>query len=327
MPVFTHERIKLDGGLLAKTGILWGGNALQSINITRNTPANPQQAIGKLGIVDYTTGVVTSEVSLDCVLVESCDAADSSANKANSVYRYARQEIQLGVESYVLTSVAMAFAAGQPATVNYGYMTPGIASHLAIQDQPDTVEQGEESSYAVVMGDDGSGIALVPTWDSGYAPTLATVRVIDATGALTTMSDSGLPEGVQSLNMSASINRDNVLDVRTAQPVQFVTTYPLTISLDMNIFNPPVLVGTDQSSADFAAAWDKLLGIAIESRGIAKHPTDANPALHAAAGKMFVRAIGFKKVSTGETVSVGQYLAHSVNYTVADLVVPLPQLA
>jgi hypothetical protein len=331
MAVITHEQIKTESltantdGVLSMAGILWGKNALQNITITRNSPKDPQQAIGHLGIVDYTTGVVTSEVTLDCILVESCDKADPSTDKKNSIYRYAAQAIAAdGSESYVLTSFAMSLAAGAPATVNFGYMTPTIASRLTTQAQPSTVEQGEESSYAVVMGDDGSGLILVPTWDAAFTPDATHVPYIDKNGALQSGSSGidghGLPAGVQRLNFNGTINRDHVLDMRTAQPVQFVTTYPLDMRCDMDIFNLPTA-----SAATPANLWDMLQGIAIQALNLDKHRTGFTDI--ASSGDNYLRAIGFRKVSDTESVSVGQYLTYSVNFIVADLVMPLPQIS
>jgi len=329
MAIITHDQIYVPAdkglaadaggeGVLSKAGVLWGNNALQSVTITRNTPQNPQQAIGHLGTVDYTTGTITSEVALDAVIVEGCDKADSSDSKTNSIYRFANEGMILGVESYVLTSFSSAFTAGSPATLNLGYLTATKASAIQMQAQPDSVEQGEESSYAVVMGDDGSGIVLVPVFDGAASPvtsdTLPIMSTIDALNP-TYISDQGLPVGVQSLNFSGNINRDNVLDVRTAQPVQFVTTYPLDMSCDMEIFSPPV----DSSGI---ALWDYLQSISIQASDLSKHPSGGETPV-ASSGDNYIRAIGFRKVSERESVAVGQFLTFSVSFQLADLVLPL----
>ena len=99
---------------------------MQTVTIVRRTPVNPQQAIGYKGIVDYTSGVVTSDVTLDCILTENCTPAAEST----SVYEHAETSMILGEESYVLTSCNLTFQAGNPATVNYGYITAGLATHL-----------------------------------------------------------------------------------------------------------------------------------------------------------------------------------------------------
>src|SRR5690348_8108580 len=116
MNILTHDRIKTDSGVLtASKGILWGGNALQSITIGRHSPVNKIQAVGFLGIVDYTSGVITSDAQLDTILTEGCSKADTT-NLLNSIYKYAGQQTATGSESYCLTSVGVAFPVNSPAT-------------------------------------------------------------------------------------------------------------------------------------------------------------------------------------------------------------------
>lgn len=323
MATFTHDRINLSGGVLAQPGVLWGNNALQNISITRRTPHNPIQAVGHLGIVDYTSGVVISDLTLDTILVEGCDKADTTG-KTNSVYAYAALNVVLGTETYVLTSFAASFTAGQPATANYGFLTPTLASYLDIQAAP-TLETGEESSYAVVLGDDGSGIDLVATWKAGFAGLSSTIPVIDNTGALATIADNQLPAGVQSLNVNATINRNNVLDVRTAQPVQFVTTYPVEMTVDMNVFAAPSLVAAGDPA--YKAQWDQLVDLAVTSRGVAggvKHLAGTPSGYLSSSGDTYIKVIGLKKNSEGDSVSVGQYLQYTVQFIAADVLMPLP---
>src|SRR4051812_46081750 len=84
------------------------------------------------------------------------------------------------------------------------------------------------------MADDGSGIALVPAWYGGVTPLVSTnLPILDANGAIVGTSDQGLPGGIQNVNFSASINRDQVLDVRATSPVQWVTTYPIDLRMDL----------------------------------------------------------------------------------------------
>jgi hypothetical protein len=355
MRIFTHDRIKtVTSGVLSKPGLLWGLNALQNISIGRHTPLNPQQAVGYLGIVDYTSGVVTSDVTLDCVLVEGCNPVDTSGSKNTSAYRYAATNVDIANESYVLTSAAVQFTAGSPATFNVGYLTNGLASYLDIQAQPDP-ETGEESRYAVVMGDDGSGIILVPTWKNVASTPFAggTIPIITAAGARGTVTDGGIPAGVQQLGFNSSINRDQILDFRTSQPCAFVTTYPVEITANMELYELPVAAidgGEDPDTAGLKqgdvgfdpsafrhALWDlRTLAVQVPATSLAKHEgaTTANPPLNqgaiatlAAANKCYVKAIGMRKTDEQEGVQVGRYLTFTVNFTCADLLLPLAALS
>jgi hypothetical protein len=328
MTVYTHDMINISQttgtGLLSMPGILWGANALQTINITRNTPAEKAQAVGHLGIVDYVSGVITSEVTLDCVLVEAAARVNpaqgaSAGQPSSSIYRYAAVDVTLGTESYVLVSFGMSCSAGQPITVNFGYLTPTIASELGIQTRP-AAETGEESSYAVVMGDDGSGLILVPTWQNGAPSAVVStnIPVMTSSGALN-ISDQGLPGGVQSMNFSGKINRDHVLDVRSAQPVAFVTTYPLDMTCEMDVFNPPQMSGLTP-----AQVYPYLQGISLQASNYNKHPSPSGAGTPPTAGAAYLNAIGFRMTANGESVSISKYLSHTVSFIVADLDMPLP---
>jgi hypothetical protein len=333
MPILTHDRIKVasPAGILGQSGILYGSNALQSITIGRHTPHDPVQAVGFLGIVDYTSGVITSDVQLDCILVEGCDKAQAGS----SINKYAGTSIVIGTESYVLTSCGLAFAAGSPATVNFGFLTGTMASFLDTQAQPGTVSQGEESNYAVVMGDDGSGVLLLPTWTAGSNVQVGTVPYLDANGTLQTMNDGGLPAGIQSLNLSGNVNRDQVLDIRSAQAVQFVTTYPVNITMDLECYDMAVASGMvkpgasgykatrDGVAGSFRHVFDKLQSLQVQAQNFAKHAT-GNAALLANNGDVYTKVSGLRLNDESDTVSVGRYLSHTYNYTASDLLLPLP---
>ncbi len=341
MSILTHERIKLTTGILAKTGVLWGENALQSITIARHTPKTPQQAIGYLGIVDYTSGTITSDLTLATILVEGCDKADA-VGKTNSVYKYAGRQAVIGTESYVLTSVAASFTAGNPATVDYGYLTSGIASFMDAHEEANTPDpsSGEESDFAVVMGDDGSGCKLLATWD-GVTPETGYVPIIDGAGVFqgSTLEDEGVPAGVSSLNFNARINRDTILDFRSAQPVQWVTTYPVDITTDIEIYEHATTAGTariGESGYDvstFQHIWDDLAEVSVVSTALGKHRTYTPPPVLTAGGgglasdgDVYVKAIGMEKVDETDTISVNRYTTYTINFTVADLLVPLPDV-
>lgn len=348
MPILTHDRIKADGtqtGVLAPSkGILWGKNALQSITINRNTPKNPFQAVGFLGIVDYGSGAITSDVAVEAILVEGCSKAilPAGVGVANSsIYRYAKQAVTLGQESYVLTGFSISFSAGNPASVTYNWLTSGLASYLDSQDQPDP-GVGEESDYAVVLGDDGSGTRIIAAWDTtnvtpstgGYIPVLDAAGVLQ-NSAPTAPEDSGLPAGVQSINMNASINRDQALDVRTNQPVQFITTYPLDMTVDMEVYEPPREdgapgpgdAGWDPENAAYFPIFPYLNDIQVEAHLLTKHrgvgPAGWTAPDLASEGDVYAKAVGLVKVGESESVNVGSYLSYTVNFLAADIVMPL----
>jgi hypothetical protein len=336
MPILSHERIKVSApaGVLGKSGMTYGNNALQSITVGRHTPTDPQSAIGFLGIVDYTSGVVTSDVALDCILVEGSSKADVGG-KRNSVHQYAALALAVGTESYVLTSAGLAFAAGSPATVNFGFLTGTLASYLDTQNLPSVVEEGEESRYAVVMGDDGSGIYLDASWQGGSNVLIGTVPFIDSTGALSTQSDYGMPAGVQGLNVNANINRDQILDVRTAGAIQFITTYPIDISCDMELYDLPTASGVNKpgvagyNANTFKHTLGKLVDIAVRAKAFGKHISPVKNATYASGangGDPYVKIIGLSMQDETEAVQVGKYLTYNFSFRASDLILPLPQL-
>lgn len=323
--IFTHDFIDLTTGILSKTGVLWGKNALQSITIARQTPRTPHQAIGYLGIVDYSRGVVTSDLSLDSILVEQCAKAfpnggaepDASGfGSARSVYSYGRQKISVGIEEYVLTSMAVAFQAGAPATANYGYLTAGMASSLGILAQQPPPRKGEEDPFAVVMGDDGSGLAIAAEGGTMQGAAIGQVSYIDPqTGLLSTFNDGGIPAGLQSLNFSARINRDNVLDVRSVVPVQFTTIYPIDVSCEMTLHVLP----TD-------GRLDSIARLIVKGAGRSyTNPTTRDPNTDVGHSDEYVRAVDLKRQTEQESISVGRYRAFTMNFSGADLWVPIEE--
>jgi len=342
MAILTHDRIKINGAtkgpFAPAKGLLWGKNAIQSITIGRHTPKTPYQAVGLLGIVDYGSGAITSDIAIETFLAEGCDKADATTKK-NSIYRYAKQSVTLGVESYVLTGFNIAMQAGNTITVGYNWITSSFASYLEIQDQPTEVGIGEESDFAIVMGDDGSGIALLATWDTITART-GFVPILDASGVLqaSQLGDQGVPAGAQTCNFSGTINRDQVLDIRTAQPVQFVTTYPLDLTAELRVFELAVKDGGlrpgedsyDPEDSNNRPTWDKLTDLALVATNLNKHrsayPGGWTQPDRASNNDMYVKAIGMTKVDESQAVSVGQYLSFTANYRLSDLLMPLPEI-
>jgi hypothetical protein len=153
----------------------------------------------------------------------------------------------------------------------------------------------------------GNGLLLLATW-TGAAPAASTVPTLDANGNLTSISDYGLPVGVQRLNMSANINRDQVLDVRSTRPCAFVTTYPIDVAMDMEVYQLP---GTSDPSTT-APVWGQLSSLAVVS---AADPT-----------KIYAKVLGLVKQTEGESIAVGRYLSYTVNFRGADLWIPLKAL-
>jgi len=294
----------------------WGRNALQTVTITRRTPFNPQQAIGYKGIVDYTSSPITSDVTLDCILTEG--AVDAAGN---SIYNFAEDEVVVGVESYVLTSCALNFQAGNPATVNYGYITAGNASELDASLNPKTLQGGEEARFAVIMGEDGSGICI---------------EAFDA-------SDSSfvIPAGVQTIGFNATMNRNQILDVRSSEPVQFITTYPLDLSMNIEILQSIAtgelktrIVNLDKLLIK-AGSSTAALGIETEAKGHKSKNTGDYPeptyvdrtAVIADADKLYVSASGLAKTEDSESVNVGGNLTYTYQFTAADIEIPLEHIA
>lgn len=318
------HNIDLSGGVLASKGMFWGGNALQTVSIVRRTPVNPQQAIGFKGTVDFTSAPVTSEVTLDCILTENC----AGASVATSVYNHAETELSLTDESYVLTSCALNFQAGNPATVNYGYITAGEASALLATADPQVLLAGEEAAFAVIMGEDGSGITLI--------------------GARSDGSIFVIPPGAQTVSFNASLNRNQVLDIRKSSPVQFVTTYPLDISSTLEVLQSlgKVLPDGTSGASNSAKNLSKLtveagasalnngilsvplghaVGLVEENLDGKTQPSDPTKpsAGKASTAKKYVVASGMKLTEETESINTSGNLTFQYSFQVADLQIPL----
>ena len=312
-----HHNIDLTGGVMSKPGVAWGGNALQTITIARHTPFNPQQAVGYKGIVDYTSSPVTSDLTLDCILTENSVAASPET----SVYNHADLEVIIGEESYVLTSCNINFQAGNPATVNYGYITAGLADALLATANPAVLKDGEEAAFAVVMGEDGQGVNLIALNKAG-----------------TTFV---LPAGVQTLGFTASLNRNQILDVRSSSPIQFVTTYPLDLSVNLEMLQSRgfkdadgSVIGTGEDTATGRQALAKSLdaitvqcGASTAENGLKTTPAgNRDPGKQGtptAKGIVLTKATGLMLTEEGESVNVGGNLTFTYNYTAADILLPL----
>ena len=312
-----HHNIDITNGVMSKPGVAWGNNALQTITIARHTPFNPQQAVGYKGIVDYTSSPVTSDLTLDCILTENSVAASAET----SVYNHADLEVIVGQESYVLTSCNINFQAGNPATVNYGYITAGLAEALLATANPSVLKDGEEAAFAVVMGEDGQGVNLVG---------------LNKAGAVYV-----LPAGIQTLGFTASMNRNQILDVRSSSPIQFVTTYPLDLSMNLEMLQScgyknadGTVIGSGEDTATGRQALAKQLdvltvscGQSIAANGLATTPAgNRNPGKGGTPdvkGIQLVKASGLMLTEEGESVNVGGNLTFTYNYTAADIEIPL----
>lgn len=337
--ILTHDRIKISttkGVLAASKGALFGGSALQSIQIGRHTPSERQQAVGFLGTVDYTSGIITSDVSLDCVLTENCTKVDD-ATRTNSAYTLAGSQQVAGTEHYVLTGAGVSFQSGQPATCNFSYLTAGLATYLDTQDQP-TAIAGEEAQYAVVIGDDGTGIRIVATYNNAATRASGTIPIVNAAGQTVQADDDELPGGVQSIGFNASINRDQILDVRSLTPYQYVTTYPVDCRMTMTAHILPVVTGTARPGeatydADtfrhelrFLDTLAVVAGVVINGEpaaSLGKHPSTPAPAGVASADDIYAKAFGLRLTDESEGVSVDQYLSYDFDFEAGDVGLPL----
>jgi hypothetical protein len=309
MTIFTHNFVSLNSGLLGIASLLWGGNAIQSISIGRHTPRTPNQAIGYLGVIDWSRGMITSDVSLDCILTEQ--SAPATANQ--SAYRKSKDQMTIGTENYVLTSCSIGFSAGQPATVSYGYLTASIAAALDLSADPDPVEPDSNGAYpfAVVLGDSGHG-CIVQAYDRQGNPLSGSTNIpyIDSDGVLQAggVDDGGIPFGLSSINFAARINRDNVMDVRTTSPVQFVSTYPVDISTDLECYTKP------------GASFKAIKGIEVRPSAI----YNTNPALAALTPPaLYCKVTGLEHNDEQEGMQVGRYRQFTANYSGADLWLPI----
>lgn len=273
MAVYSHHNVDLTAGILSSLGGAgaWGTHALQTITVADHTPRDPQLAIGYKGIVDYTSAVKTADVTLDCILVEN----GSEAASGTSLYEYADETG--AATGFVLTSCNVGFTAGAPATVSFGYLTAmsSIAA-IDVSASPSVLTAGEEAQFAIVMGDDGTGV--------GFTGLTAS------------------PSGVQSVTFAGTINRDNILDIRASQPIEFVTTYPLDITVDAEYYGGFTI-------ADLSA------GFSIGSLG-------GGSGVEAGSATIWVKATGLILVESGESINVGGYLTRTRSWQAADLWIP-----
>lgn len=275
MAVYPHHRIDITSGILTGgtyvndgSDVDWGGNALQTVTVAIHTPRDPQQAVGYRGVVDYTDGIKTSDITLDCILVESCTEATTGGAPDSSVYQYAECQ-----EGYVLTSCNVGFTAGAPATVSYGYQASGAAESISTK-VSGAVQTGD--TFAVILGDTtgNEGVVLAPVH----------------------------PSGVQSLTFAATINRDNVLDVRSAQPIVFITTYPIDITVDIESYESVT------QNTTFSVSTGSLQG-------------GAN------ADKLLVQADGLVRVDRTQSVNVGGYLTYTQSFTATNMYIPMTAIS
>jgi len=272
MAVYSHHNVDLTAGTLSDLGgsSSWGGHALQTVTVAAHTPRDPQLAIGYKGVVDYTSAVQTNDVTLDCILVEGGTGATSNS----SVYDFA--DVTDAGSSYVLTSCNIGFTAGAPATVSFGYLTAMPISYLDVSATPSVLTDGEEAQFAVVMGSDGTGIEFTGLTAS--------------------------PSGVQSVTFSGTINRDNVLDIRSSQPIEFVTTYPLDLTVD----------------AEYYGGFT----IASLSTGFKIGSSGGGSGKQAASQIFWANATGLILVESGQSMNVGGYLTTTKSWQAADLEIP-----
>lgn len=311
-----HHNIAIKGdktGVMGQPGVAWGKNALQTVTIARHTPFNPQQAVGYKGIVDYTSSPITSDLTLDCILTENSVAASPTS----SVYNHAETEVIVGEESYVLTSCALNFQAGNPATVNYGYITASLADALVASADPEILKDGEEAAFAVVMGEDGQGVMLVAYGKGG--------------------DSFVLPAGVQTIGFNSSLNRNQILDVRSNSPIQFVTTYPLDITMNLEMLQSLGAKDVDGNVREVlkqARSLDRVAifcGASSAEFGLETHPTgnrtwgsnSKSNGTPTDLGIKLVDASGLMLTEDGESVNVGGNLTFTYNFTAADLEIPL----
>lgn len=302
MNILQHDMIDKTKGALKLAP--WGGNALQTINITRNTPRTPNQAVGYRGVVDFSSGQVTTDLALDCILTEQTDTAAAGT----SVYLHGAKVLTLADDVYYLTSCSVGFQAGSAATVKYGYITAGFGSGLiALSAAPTPLLDGEEAAFAVVMGSDGRGLEIV-----NKDQAIANGIVLEA--------DSILPSGVQSMSYSATINKDHILDVRSSNAIQFLTTYPIDSTVNMEVFADEASVVTVRALKSVGVRLGQGADFLRESSPGVDYITVMTAG---AKGKVLVMATGLAKTQEGESVSVGGKLTHTFNFSAADLWLPL----
>ena len=168
--------------------------------------------------------------------------------------------------------------------------------------------------------------------------------MLNASGGLQDLNDQGLPAGVQNINFNGGINRDQILDVRSTSPVQWVTTYPVDLRATMEIHMLPVTTantepgdsGYNPAAGGFDQIVGNLTGLSIQAGvdtsyggspvSLGKHLSTTPSSMLATAGATYIQAIGLTKTGMTEGVSVGRYLTYGFEFLMADLLLPMNQI-
>ena len=164
------------------------------------------------------------------------------------------------------------------------------------------------------MGEDGSGITLI---------------------ALKGGTAYVIPAGTQNLSFNSSLNRNQILDVRSSAPIQFITTYPLDITMSMESLQS--LGATMPESIEVkAGASTTAIGLETTPLGHVSDGTNANddgvsqPSDRSKSRRRpcwrkryMLKQVGLKKTEENESVNVGGNLTFTYSFNVADLQIPL----
>lgn len=264
---------KSHASFIKPSGVGFDNAPCQSVSVTTNTPRNPLAALGYQGNVGFIDQPDTADVTIEEFIPASITLfADADISvKPSGVTSLAQVAVDddanpSGVEiggavGCQLTGVTFNFTAGQPGRVTWSFLGKG---GLAAIDET-TPASGTGEDFEVLLWED--------------------VNVVE--GSLNgDLADVVSDKGVQSATFNGTINKDSLFSLGVEGVFQYVTTFPINVTVSLESYAPLV----DNP--------------ATASGNIAVGP---------------VLALTCKPTSAGESITVGGFKQVTQQYTAADL--------
>lgn len=252
----------------------YSGAPVQSVSVTTNTPRNPLSALGYKGNVGFIDQPDTSDVTVEEFLpydVTAWSDAEPSGLLAGAVsladVAVADDAAPSGVtiagaDGCVLTGVTFNYTAGQPARVTWNFL--GKGGTAAIDEPAGGPTAGTGDNFTVLLWED--------------------VNIVS--GSLS--NELNGVEGVQSVTFNGTINKDTLFALGTSGVYQYVTTFPINVTVSIESYDDLVTIGNPASVSGNIAVGCTL---AKECR----------------------------LTSKGQSVSVGGFRTNTEQYIAADL--------
>lgn len=255
------------------SGVGFDNAPCQSVSVTTNTPRNPLAALGYQGNVGFIDQPNTADVTIeefipaDVTMFQDADIATKPSG-VTSLSQIAVEDdanpsgVEIaGAVGCQLTGVTFNFTAGQPGRVTWSFLGKG---GLAAIDETTPIS-GTGEDFRVLLWED--------------------VNIVS--GSLNNALSTAVTEkGVQSATFNGTINKDSLFSLGVEGVFQYVTTFPVNVTVSLESYAPLV---TNPATA---------------SGNIAVGP---------------VLALTCKPTSAGESITVGGFKQVTQQYTAADL--------